>query len=139
MHRGIHWAFFFAAVAAVTSSAAVPRSVWDGVYTKEQARRGQTIYGQECSKCHSENLGGGEAGPTLVGAEFLSHWNGKTAGALYENTRKTMPSDDPASLTTRQYADLVAYLLSANEFPAGDKELERDVAVLNEIRIEPKR
>ena len=71
--------------------------------------------------------------------EFLRHWNGKTAGALYENIRKTMPSDDPGSLSTRQYADLVAYILGANEFPAGDKELDRDAAALNDIRIEPKR
>ena len=35
---------------------AFTRSVWDGVYTKEQAHRGQTVYGQECAKCHGENL-----------------------------------------------------------------------------------
>lgn len=139
MHWGSQRTFVFAAVLAAGSSAAVARSVWDGVYTKEQAKRGQNVYAQDCSKCHSENLAGGEAGPTLIGADFLSHWNGKTAGALYDNVRKTMPSDDPGGLTTRQYADLVAYLFSANEFPAGDKELDRDAAVLNEIRIEPKR
>jgi quinoprotein glucose dehydrogenase len=119
-------------------AAAFTRSVWDGVYTKEQAHRGQTVYAQECAKCHGENLAGGEAAPTLVGAEFLSHWNGKTAGALYDTLRKTMPTDDPGNLSTREYADLAAYLLSANDFPAGEKELDRDVAALNEIRIEPK-
>ena len=50
-----------------------------------------------------------------------------------------MPSDDPGNLSTRQYADLVAYIFGANEFPPGDKELDRDVAALNEIRIEEKR
>jgi quinoprotein glucose dehydrogenase len=137
--RRTHQAFLFAAILAATSTAAITRSVWDGVYTKEQAGRGKAVYGQECSKCHSENLAGGESSPPLAGAEFLSHWNGKTAGDLYENIRKTMPTDDAGNLSTRQYADLVAYLFSANEFPPGDKELDRDLAALNEIRIEPKR
>ena len=136
VHRALR-AFFWAAAFAAGSTAAT-RSVWDGVYTREQAARGQAVYRQECAKCHGENLAGGENSPPLVGSEFLHNWNGKTAGALYELTRKTMPSDDPGSLSTRQYADLVAYLFGANDFPPGDKELARDAAALNEIRIEPK-
>lgn len=121
------------------SAAAVTRSVWDGVYTREQANRGKTVYGEECLKCHGENLSGGEAGQALAGEEFLRKWNGKTAGDLFGLIRKTMPSDDPGSLSSREYSDLVAYILSGNEFPAGQKELDRDVAALNEIRIEMKR
>jgi mono/diheme cytochrome c family protein len=130
---------FAVTMLAACLGTAAGRSVWDGVYTQAQARRGQNLYQEECAKCHGENLGGGESSPPLAGELFLRHWNGKTAGALYENTRKTMPEEDPGSLSTRQYADLVAYILSANDFPAGDRELDRDVAVLNEIRIEPKR
>src|SRR5436305_13290269 len=110
--------FFLAALAG--ASAAAPRSVWDGVCTREQARRGQSVYQQECAKCHGANLAGGEAAPALTGAEFLNNWNGKTAGDFYERTRKTMPSDDPGNLSTRQYADVVAYVFGANEFPPGD-------------------
>ena len=50
-----------------------------------------------------------------------------------------MPAEDPGNLTTRQYADLVAYIFSMNNFPAGEKELDRDAAVLGEIVIEPKK
>jgi hypothetical protein len=50
-----------------------------------------------------------------------------------------MPSDGPGTLSRKQCADTVAYMLSANEFPAGQKELESDTAPLNEIRIEPKK
>ena len=132
----MHRIAFFIALTAAASAAG--RSVWDGVYTKDQARRGQAVYQQECAKCHGQNLEGGEAAPALSGAEFLKIWNGKTAGAFYERTRKTMPSDDPGNLSTRQYADVVAYVFGANEFPAGEKELDRDVATLNEIRIEAK-
>ena len=113
--------------------------MWDGVYTKPQATRGQTAYQEECLKCHAENLGGGEAGPALAGKEFLEKWNGKTAGDLFTVTRKTMPSDDPGNLGSRQYSDIVAYILSMNEFPAGQKELDSEIASLNDIRIETKR
>jgi S-disulfanyl-L-cysteine oxidoreductase SoxD len=121
------------------AAAAASRSVWDGVYTKEQASRGRTVYGEECMKCHGENLMGAEAGPALAGDEFLPKWNGKTVGDLFQNIRKTMPSDDPGHLSTRQYSDVVAYILSANGFPIGQKDLDREMIPLNEIRIETKR
>jgi quinoprotein glucose dehydrogenase len=130
--RAAKWAL----ILAVSASA---RSVWDGVYTKAQAARGKTAYSQDCAKCHAENLGGGEGSPALAGAEWVQKWSGKTAADLYQVTRKTMPSDDPGSLSTRQYADLVAYIFSVNDFPAGDKDLDRDAAALKDIKIEPKR
>jgi mono/diheme cytochrome c family protein len=108
------------------------------VYTKDQVRRGQATYQEECLKCHGETLGGGEAGPTLASEEFRQKWNGKTVGGLFAVIRKTMPSDDPGNLSSREYSDLVAYILSVNEYPAGQKELDHDVAALNEIRIEAK-
>ena len=120
------------------SLAAASRSVWDGVFTKEQASRGQKAYREECLKCHGENLLGGENGPAIAGSDFVAQWNGESVGSLFETIRKTMPSDNPGNLSTRQYADLVAYVLSENKFPVGEKELDREVAALNEIRIERK-
>jgi mono/diheme cytochrome c family protein len=119
------------------TAAAVTRSVWDGVYTKEQAARGQGTYQEVCIQCHGETLGGGEA-PPLAGDEFLRKWSGKTIGDLFGVIRKTMPEDNPGNLSSREYSDIVAYILSVNSFPAGEKELDRDVAALNEIRIETK-
>lgn len=123
----------------VSALAAGTHSVWDGVYSKDQAKRGQTVYSRECARCHGQDLAGGEGASALAGADFLSRWNGKTAGVFYDVIRKTMPTDDPGNLSTQEYADVVAYIFSANDFPAGDKELERDAAALNDIRIEPKR
>ena len=115
------------------------RSVWDGVSSKAQLARGQKVYREECLRCHSENFLGGEDSPALVGEEFLEKWNGKTAGDLFERTRKTMPTDGPGNLSRRQYVDVVAYMLSANKFPVGDKDIEPDLAKLQEIRIEAKK
>lgn len=106
-----------------------------GLYSAAQAKRGQRIYTEECSKCHNENLGGGDGSPELAGKDFRAKWNGKPAGLLFELIRKTMPTDDPGHLSTIQTADVTAYILSVNEFPAGPKELPRDLAELNKLPL----
>jgi quinoprotein glucose dehydrogenase len=115
------------------------RTVWDGVYTKEQAARGNQTYRRECQRCHAENLLGGEDATALLGDDFLAAWNGRTVAELYDLTRKTMPTDGPGSLSRQAYADVVAFLLSANKFPAGAKELPTDAAPMTEIKIEAKK
>ena len=47
-----------------------------------------------------------------------------------------MPGDRPGSLSAQASIDIVAYLLAANEFPAGLAELERQSGSLERIRIE---
>lgn len=112
------------------------RSVWDGVYTSEQATRGQALYTQECSRCHGDDLNGGDEVPPLVGAGFLSNWNGLTVGDLFERIRVSMPADQPGKLSRERIADIVADLLSLNQFPAGNMELQRQTEILKLIRID---
>jgi len=112
------------------------RSVWDGVFTEEQARRGEALYHKECKSCHGETLAGGESAPPLTGGAFLSNWNGLTLGDLFERIRKTMPQNSPGKLNRQQNADILAYTLSANKFPAGKTELSRQTEFLKEIRFE---
>jgi mono/diheme cytochrome c family protein len=113
-----------------------PTSVTAGVYSAAQAKRGQTIYNDSCAKCHLDDLSGGATSPPLQGAEFLSNWKGKTLATLFDEVRMTMPFDSPGSLTPAQYADVLAYVLSANKFPAGDKELDKEPAPMQDIKIE---
>ena len=90
----------------------------------------------ECSKCHLDDLSGGKDSPPLVGDDFLNGWKGKTLGELFDEVRQTMPFDGPGKLTPEQYADVLAFILSSNKFPAGGAELEHEVAPLKQIRIE---
>jgi len=130
----------FLFIACVTCSlAAATRSVWDGVYTKEQAARGLSVYREECAKCHGENAAGGEVAPALVGKEFVANWKGRTVGDLMEIVIKTMPTDDPGALSRRQYADVTAFLLKSNDFPAGMKDLESAPAASKDIGIDEKK
>jgi mono/diheme cytochrome c family protein len=112
------------------------RSVWDGVYTQEQAERGHSLYTQHCAPCHGDKLTGGETEPPLAGGEFLANWSGLTVGDLFERIRRSMPQDDPGRLSRQQNADVLAYLLSFNKFPDGKTELARDTEQLKQIRIE---
>ena len=132
------------AVVAVTGAlfgsslvAQAPTSVAGGVYSAAQAKRGQTLYNDSCAKCHLEDLSGGATSPPLQGNEFIGNWKGKTVGALFDEVRMTMPFDSPGSLTPAQYADILAYMLSANKYPAGEKELDKDPAPLQLIKIDP--
>jgi mono/diheme cytochrome c family protein len=112
------------------------RSVWDGVYTSEQAQRGETLYTRQCARCHGAQLTGGEAAPPLAGGDFLSNWNGLTVGDLFERIRVSMPADRPGQITREQNADILAHMLRANQFPPGKSELEQQGEVLKQIRIE---
>ena len=112
------------------------RSVWDGVYTEDQAKRGEPIYGKECAACHGAMLTGGESAPPLTGGTFLSNWNGLTLGDLFDRIRRTMPQSNPGRLTRQQDADILAFMLSFNKFPAGKTELYRQSEMLKEIRFE---
>jgi sugar lactone lactonase YvrE/mono/diheme cytochrome c family protein len=112
------------------------RSVWTGVYTDAQAQRGQAAYATNCQACHGAQLAGvGEAKP-LAGPEFLANWNGLSVGDLFERVRTTMPQNAPRSLTHEAYADILAYLLKFNGFPAGAQELAPRAEMLTSIRID---
>jgi mono/diheme cytochrome c family protein len=111
-------------------------SVRDGVYTEEQAKRGEALYHDKCASCHGDKLTGGESAPPLTGGQFLSNWNGLTLDILFERIRVTMPSDNPSRVGRQPKADVLAYMLSMNSFPSGKTELPPKTELLKEILIE---
>ena len=122
------------ALAALTGlSWAQTTSIWDGVYTDAQAARGELAFGAHCARCHGANLGGTGEAPALAGPQFLSDFDGLSAGDLFDRIRTTMPQDNPGSLTRDQLADILAFLLKANGLPPGTKELDRRSEYLKAI------
>lgn len=131
-----------AAFGAQTTAPQSPnRSVWEGIFTEKQAERGEALFHDKCSSCHGDKLTGKESDnvPPLTGAGFLDEWNGRTVGDLFKKIIRKMPDDDPGTLTPQQTADLVAYLLSFNKFPAGKTELPPDAGSLASVRFETKK
>jgi quinoprotein glucose dehydrogenase len=99
------------------------RTVWDGVYTEAQAERGRASYEQTCRSCHRDDLRGDNTAPSLVGESFLFLWGDMEVGELSARIQKIMPPERPGSLSVQTYADIVAFVLQKNGFPAGEREL----------------
>lgn len=105
------------------------RTVWDGVYTSAQADRGRGFYNEHCANCHGGNLQGGEY-RALTGDRFWTSWQEATVDRLLGHVSTNMPHSEDGSLKgtlgASVYADIVAYILSRNDFPAGSSPLTAD-------------
>ncbi len=115
-----------AAPAAIANNAAGAAPV---SFTADQVARGSDIYVERCVQCHGDTLDNGEfGGAPLNGSYFRKHWGGGSVAALVAFMKAKMPPDRPGSLTDQSYAELTAFLLDANDYPKGDKELPADTA-----------
>jgi quinoprotein glucose dehydrogenase len=102
------------------------RTVWNGVFTEEQAQRGRGLYAEHCARCHGSDLEGGE-NRALAGERFWISWQETTLDRLLGHITTNMPfSDDGAlkgTLGAAVYADITSHILSVNQFPHGTTEL----------------
>lgn len=124
------------AKAEATAAPGAAASVWSGVYTEEQAKRGEATANKLCTSCHGPELSGGEAGPTLVGLEFIGNWTNLTVADFFDRVHATMPADAPGTMTPQQTSDVASYVFKLNKYPAGKTELPTDLAALKGIKIE---
>lgn len=115
------------------------KSVWEGVYTEEQAKRGEPLYSEQCASCHGPEMMGGEMAPPLATGDFISGWDGLTIGDLFERMKISMPQNAPGSLSGQQNADILAFMLKANKFPTGTTELSNQAMILKTIKFEAKK
>jgi len=138
-------------VSAQTPGAGVTQSptIWDGVYSEAQARRGEQVFKSHCSYCHRDDLTGGflddgiGKAPALAGkrafdSSFVERWGGLTLADMVATVAATMPQDRPSSLTVENYVDVVTYLLSKNDAPAGATDLSVDLETLTRIVVPEK-
>jgi mono/diheme cytochrome c family protein len=110
-------------------------AIWRGVYTTAQAARGRMTFELTCSGCHGQDASGGGDGPPLLGAGFINNWLEDSVGGLFTKIQTRMPADAPGTLAEPTVADLVSFLLQANEFPPGPQELAPKAESLFQIRI----
>ena len=107
----------------------------DGVYTAAQAHRGEALYQKQCVSCHGAALDGNGPYPPLSGDDFLGKYEGKPVSSLYDMIQKLMPATAPGSLSRSDGADLTAYILSFDKFPAGKAELPSDDDSLKKLIV----
>jgi mono/diheme cytochrome c family protein len=131
--------------AGAQSASGRAATIWDGVFTAEQALRGQAAYTGPCDRCHGYKLDGAPDDPVMLpappvaGAKFLRKWSGRSLATLFEYTRATMPSNNPGYLSESEIVDIVAFMLASSGAPAGDAELRADAQSLATIVIGPQR
>lgn len=129
-------AFTSAALRAQQPPVGGGATVWDGVYTAEQAKRGEDTYQADCSSCHGADLSGDGFAPALSGSEFANTWNGTPLADLFERMRASMPPSGPDSVTPAAKANILAFLLKSGKFPEGKTELPSQPDALKKIMFQ---
>lgn len=102
-------------------------TVLDGVYTADQADRGEDLAQANCMMCHSV----GE----FSNGRYINLWAGRSVGDLFDNLEGTMPYDEPGRLTRDEYAAVIAYMFSLSDFPLGETPLPSDADGLAQIQV----
>lgn len=140
-----HGAAALADIAPVLASLANPSaskvSVWNGVYTEAQNKRGEELHSAACAQCHGLRLNGAAQpdqppSPAIARVAFLRKWSGQSVAALFGYIRHKMPPDAPNTLTDQQAIDSIAHMLAMSNIPAGSTELPADSKALEGIVIE---
>jgi PQQ-dependent dehydrogenase (methanol/ethanol family) len=109
-------------------------SVAAGIFSPEQAARGEQVFTQNCSGCHESDNYAGQA--------FQAKWGGFTLGDIYTDISVSMPPANPGGLPHEDYASIIAFLLretgylneASAQLPADGFQLQRyviDVPGLN--------
>lgn len=122
------------AAMAWSVQAQAPATTWDGIYTTEQAGRGEQLYADKCASCHAADLTG-SSGPAVGGPDFATGWNDVSLKDLFERVQVTMPADQPGSLTMPEAADIMAFMLSKSGFPAGNADLPGEAMKLAAVKF----
>jgi mono/diheme cytochrome c family protein len=103
------------ALPALPGALQAQKSIAVGVYTEEQAKRGQDTFETICSECHKREW--------FAGDEFKEHWAYGELFWVYDFVRRNMPYEAAGTLAPQTYRDVVAYILKLRGFKAGTYEL----------------
>lgn len=120
------FAFAVVGVTLFASATAGPRTINEGVYTKEQAKVGEVLYTQHCILCHDKKYF----------RPVLKRWEGQAINVLFSVMSTSMPENNPGFLSEQEYVDILAYVLSLSRYAAGGSELEYKDGALDDLMVE---
>ncbi|HEY0875406.1 MAG TPA: cytochrome c [Vicinamibacterales bacterium] len=119
------WVAAFAFTAASAYVAPAQKTTNDGVYTKAQADGAKKQFETICADCHPFTVAAKKKPKDLpLGDEpFFDSWSGRPLSEMITLIALTMPNDGSATVTDEEAANLVAYILQQNGYPAGSVPL----------------
>ena len=120
------------ALGALGATAFVPAALGQnaaGPFTAQQVAEGREAYDAACAYCHLPDLAGTNDAPALGGVAFVGAWGKRTTAQLYSKIHLTMPLGGAGSLSEKQTADIVAYILERNGAKPGATALTPKTAV----------
>jgi hypothetical protein len=112
------------------------RSIWSGIFTEAQAKRGENDFIQfHCGYCHHPDMSGdvSEGVSPLRGDHFMVNWDHQPLSDFVRRIHVN-PSDQSSDMDIETATDITAYILAANSVPYGKSELPADRAVLAQYR-----
>ncbi|MXW66762.1 MAG: cytochrome c [Gemmatimonadales bacterium] len=112
---------------AEAEEAAAAANTTQGVFSEEQATRGEDVFWNICAECHFEEDFGGP---------FIQSWAGASVKDLVDEIVATMPEDNPGGMPMEQYVDVVAYMFKINGMPTGEDELTAENVDAVEIALD---
>ena len=128
--RSLAASFIALAIFSIFSVASAdPRTVNEGVYTKDQAKVGEGLYEAQCILCHDKKYF----------RPVLKRWEGQPINVLYTVMSTSMPESNPGFLSEKEYVDILAYILSLSRYAAGDTELDYNDGALSEVMVEARK
>jgi cytochrome c len=110
-------------------ASADPRTVNDGVFTKDQSKIGEGLYKEHCLLCHDKKYF----------RPILKRWEGQTIGVLFTVMSTSMPESNPGFLSEKEYVDILAYILSLSRYAAGDATLDYKDGSLDDLTVEARK
>jgi len=121
-------AFCISSAASLFSTAAIAeqQTINDAVYSKAQAKVGETLYKDNCLTCHDKKYF----------RPVLKRWEGQPISILYTVMMTSMPESNPGFLSEKEYIDILAYILSLSRYATGDAELDYKDGALDELTVE---
>jgi hypothetical protein len=74
--------------------------------------------------------------PLLNDYGFQVAWKDRSVGQFFSRIRETMPQNEPNTLSPEEVAEIIAFILSANQMPTGAEALPTDVELLRQIKLD---
>lgn len=103
-------------------------------FTADQARKGQTLFYQNCAECHGGNLEG-NFGPALGTGDGNVQWD--SIGYVWSYMTAHMPVGNSGGLKPDEYLDIMAFIMKSHGHQPGKAMLTPNSAKASQALLGP--